>query len=110
MQESKSRDLKQEREAEKRLSRLASKMGGDKGLQTILDSVGEEMEGEIKASSKAGDWYYVQPLSGGLPVGIGNCSEIESDIPLSSGDKVKIRIEGIDYSRGQLSLHILEKI
>ncbi len=110
MQESKLRDLKQEREAEKRLSRLASKMGGEKGLQTILDHVGEEMEGEVKASSKAGDWYYVQPLSGGLPVGIGNSGEIENSGPLSSGDKVQIRIEGIDYSRGQLSLQILKKI
>jgi hypothetical protein len=108
VKEHKLKDEKQEKEAEKRLERLASKMGGDNGLQQILDAKGEIMEGVIKANSKSGDWYYVQPLSDdGLPVGIG-VSEVEG--PLSAGDKVQIRMDGIDYSRGQLSLKIIEKL
>lgn len=99
----KAKDLKQEKEAEKRLERL-----GEKGLETILESVGKEIEGEIKANSKSGDWYYVQPLSDdGFPVGIG-ASDVEG--VFSSGDKVQIRIEGIDYSRGQLALKIIKKL
>jgi len=97
-------DLKRKKEAEKRLSRLASKVGGEEGLQKIFDSVGDEMEGEIKAKSKSGDWYYVQPANDSLPVGIG---KNEVDGSFSSGDKVHIRINGIDETRGQLSLTII---
>ena len=101
------KEVKKEREAEKRLERLSSKLGGEKGLDHILSYVGNEMEGEIKAKSKTGDWYYVQPIcEDGLPVGIGPCAN-DIDEPLKAGDKVRVCIDGIDYTRGQLKLTIL---
>ena len=101
------KEVKREREAEKRLERLSSKLGGEKGLDHILSYVGNEMEGEIKAKSKTGDWYYVQPIcEDGLPVGIGPCAN-DIDEPLKAGDKVRVCIDGIDYTRGQLKLTIL---
>jgi hypothetical protein len=106
----KMKELKQEREAEKRLERLASKLGGESGLALIQSFVGKEIEGEIKAISKAGDWCYVQPLlETGLPVGIGAC-DFELDEPLKSGDRVMISIGGIDYQRGQMSLKVMSKL
>jgi len=98
------KDLMQEKQADKRLAKLAKKMGGEDGLQTILSSVGLEMEGIVKATSKTGDWYYVQPEVEGFPVGIAQ-STIEAS--LEPGDKAKIRIDGIDESRGQLTMTIL---
>ena len=106
----KMKDVKQERMADKRLERLASKLGGDDGLELIKNSIGKEMEGEIKAISKAGDWYYVHPISEeGLPVGLGPCL-CTLDEPLKAGDKVLICIDGIDYQRGQMSLKIINKL
>lgn len=108
------KELKREREASKRLTRLAGKKNsGGEGLQHILDSVGMECNGTVKAKSKAGDWYYVQPdvdeeeegLK--LPVGV---AQGELDEVLSSGDKVWVRLDGIDESRGQLSMTLLKKI
>ena len=102
------KDLKQQKEADKRIERLASKMGGESGIQMIQDLEGEVMEGEVKAASKAGDWYYVQPLSETkLPVGVAGCEIHDS---LSSGDKVEIRINGIDHTKGQLSLTIINRL
>ena len=106
----KMKDVKQERMADKRLERLASKLGGDDGLELIKNSIGKEMEGEIKAISKAGDWYYVRPISEkGLPVGLGPCLCTLGE-PLKAGDKVLICIDGIDYQRGQMSLKIINKL
>ena len=102
--------VKQDREAEKRLARLESKLGGEKGVENILNSVGKVMEGEIKAASKTGDWFYVQPTSDeGLPVGIGACDSSINE-PLKANDKVQISFEGIDYSRGQLSFKITDRV
>jgi len=110
------KELKREREASKRLTRLAGGKkngGGGEGLQHILDSVGMECNGTVKAKSKAGDWYYVQPDVGEdeeglkLPVGV---AQGELDEVLSSGEKVRVRIDGIDESRGQLAMTLLEKV
>jgi len=101
------KDMKREKEANKRLEKLTSKMGGDEGLQNILSSVGLQIEGVVKAKSKTGDWYYIQPEVEGFPVGIAQ-SEIDED--LASGDRAKIRVDGIDESRGQLALTVLEKL
>ena len=62
------------------------------------------LEGVVKAKSKTGDWYYVQPDVEGFPVGVAQ-SEIEDS--LEPGQKAKIRVDGIDESRGQLALTIL---
>jgi hypothetical protein len=101
------KDLKREKEAEKRLEKLSNKMGGAEGMKTILDSVGLEMEGEVKAKSKTGNWYYVQPAALGFPVGVAR-SDIEES--LEPGQKARIRIEGIDEKRGQLSLTVLGRL
>lgn len=105
----KMKELKQEREAQKRLERLASKLGGESGLALIQSFVDKEIEGEIKAISKAGAWYYVQPFETGLPVGIGAC-DLELEEPLKTGDRVMISIDGIDYRRGQMSLKVMSKL
>lgn len=101
------KDIKREKEAEKRLEKLSNKMGGAEGMQNILNSVGQEMEGEVKAKSKTGNWYYVQPAAVGFPVGVAH-SPIEES--LEPGQKARIRIEGIDEKRGQLSLTVLARL
>mmetsp|Transcript_7898 Transcript_7898/g.14880 ORF Transcript_7898/g.14880 Transcript_7898/m.14880 type:complete len:692 (+) Transcript_7898:144-2219(+) len=101
------KDLKREKEAEKRLEKLSNKMGGAEGISHILNSVGLEMEGEIKAKSKTGNWYYVQPVAHGFPVGVAESAIEES---LEPGQKARIRIEGIDEKRGQLSLTVLGRV
>eukprot|EP00558_Chaetoceros_sp_UNC1202_P004892 CAMPEP_0197246206 /NCGR_PEP_ID=MMETSP1429-20130617/10724_1 /TAXON_ID=49237 /ORGANISM="Chaetoceros sp., Strain UNC1202" /LENGTH=552 /DNA_ID=CAMNT_0042706821 /DNA_START=71 /DNA_END=1729 /DNA_ORIENTATION=+ len=103
----KMKDMKREKEAEKRLERLTSKMGGGDGLQDILSSIGLIMEGSVKAKSNTGDWYYVQPDVEGFPVGIAK-SDVQG--ALTPGQKAKIRIDGIDETRGQLALTILESL
>lgn len=103
----KPRDLKSESEAEKKLKRLKKKFGGS--LKKIWDMEGEECEGVVKACSKSGDWFYVQPSSQDLPVGV--ATPTATDVPeLSVGDVVKIRISGIDEKRGQLALELIAKI
>ncbi len=99
----KMKDMKREEQADKRLTKLAKKLGKD-GLDHILESIGQEINGVIKAKSKTGDWYYVQPHLDGFPVGVAQ-SEVEDS--LESGQEVHIRVDGIDESRGQLSLTIL---
>lgn len=110
------KDLKRERKANKRLTRLAGKkneVGGGESLQQILDNVGMECDGIVKAKSKKGDWYYVQPhasedvASLQFPVGVakGDLGEV-----LSTGDRVRVRLNGIDESRGQLVMALLKKI
>lgn len=101
----KMKDLKRERSANKKLEKLAKKMGGEEGLANIQSSIGLEMGGVVKAVSKAGDWYYVEPEVEGFPVGV---ATNESSKSLVQGQEVKIRIEGIDESRGQLALTIVD--
>jgi len=106
------KELKRERKATKRLTRLAGKKNED-CLQQILDNVGMECNGMVKAKSKKGDWYYVQPDASEdvaklqFPVGVakGDLSEV-----LSPGDRVSVRLDGIDESRGQLVMTLLKKI
>ena len=115
----KAKDMKLERTAEKRMSKLADRMGGGDGLGFILGLVGTECDGVIKARSKTGDWYYVQPMLDGdgsqLPVGVAvpsvvveggeeGTDELRS---LESGDTVRVRLEGIDEVRGQLAMTLL---
>ena len=104
------KDVKREGEVNKRMSRLISKMGGESGLALITNSIGEEMHGVIKTKSKSGDWYYVQPdVENGmsLPVGVGTSSVSEV---LAPGERVVLRNDGIDETRGQLSFTILKSL
>ena len=108
------KELKREREASKRLARLAGKKNGEgTGLQQILDRDGMECNGTVKAKSKTGDWYYVQPdvnedeEGSKLPVGV---AQGKLDEVISSGDKVRVRLDGIDESRGQLAMTLLDKL
>lgn len=91
------KDIKKEKEAEKRMER----MKGD--LDHILSNIGVEMEGTVRAKSKTGDWYYVQPDSDGFPVGV---ARSETDETIEPGQQVKIVIDGIDETRGQVALTI----
>lgn len=103
----KMKDLKHEKQVDKRLAKLTKTMGGEDGLVNILSSVGLELEGVVKAKSKTGDWYYIQPDVEGYPVGVAK-SEIDED--LEPGQRAKIRVDGIDESRGQLALTVLEML
>lgn len=104
----KQKDLKMEKEADKRKDRLSSKFSID-----ITSAIGNEYDGVVKAQSKSGDWCYVQPIVGEgegfeLPVGVANILEgQDNDNSYSSGDSVRVRVEGIDEKRGQLSLTLL---
>lgn len=99
--------IKQEQETDKRLMRLASKFGGEHGLKKIESAIGKEMEGVIKARSKTGDWYYVTPNNDEFPVGVATSN---GDINYEQGQRVKIRLDGIDESRGQIAMCILDSI
>jgi len=101
----KMKDLNREKQADKRLAKLTKTMGGEEGMANILSSVGLELEGVVKAKSKTGDWYYIQPDVEGFPVGVAK-SEVDED--LEPGQRAKIRVDGIDESRGQLALTVLE--
>lgn len=103
----KMKDLKREKQADKRLTKLSKKLGGEEGMTNILSSIGLELEGVVKAKSKTGDWYYVQPDVDGFPVGI---AKSESGISLEPGQRAKVRVDGIDESRGQLALTVLESL
>jgi len=95
---------------------------GPQLLQTIMDSVGMECDGTVRAKSKTGNWYYVQPHPNDhtttnnnnndeiqLPVGVATPQETTTnDSTFHSGDKVRIRIDGMDESRGQLALTLLD--
>ena len=95
------KDLKMEKEADKRKERLSNKCSQD-----ITSLVGNEYDGIVKAKSKSGDWYYVPPDGVDLPVGIASIMD-GKDVSYSSGDSVRVRVEGIDEKRGQLSLTML---
>jgi hypothetical protein len=101
------KELKQEIKSNKNLERLLTRFDGE--MNNILTLVGEEGEGIVKAISKTGDWLYVQPQFRDLPVGV---AQVTSDIPLTSlseGDNVRIRLDGIDEFRGQLSMTVIAK-
>lgn len=116
----KPKDLKREKQADKRKERL-SKQIPQEDIQSLI---GNEYDGIVKAKSKTGDCYYVQPFvegegeaTSGLPVGIANfVAELEGEdgdgsskhASYSAGDKVRVRLEGIDEKRGQLALTLLD--
>ena len=102
----KAKDIKKESEAEKKLARLIEKMGGEEGFQRITDLEGTECDGVVQALSKTGDWCYVQPNLEGLPVGVAKLSL--GDIALSKGDAVRVRMDGIDETRGQLAMTVIQ--
>ena len=105
----KAKDVKLEKMAQKRMSKLAKSLGGEDGLTDLLSSVGLECTGVVKAASKSasGGWYYVQPMDSDLPMGIASCDEQQGAKPLHPGDEVQIRLEGVDEKRGQLSFTVL---
>jgi len=119
----KAKDRKRERLADKRKERLLSKQLTEEDHGDIQTLVGNVYDGIVKAKSKTGDWYYVQPLcidgeivedgQSAMPVGIANFPSQEEggekDHSLYVvGDHVRVRLEGIDERRGQLSLTIME--
>lgn len=105
----KQKDLKMEKQADKRKDKLSSKLSVD-----ITSVIGNEYDGVVKAQSKNGNWCYVQPIVGegegfDLPVGVASIilEGQDNDTSYSSGDSVRVRVEGIDEKRGQLSLTLL---
>jgi hypothetical protein len=101
----KAKDLKQEDEAQKRLERLEKKMGGS--LERIYALEGQECDGTVRATSQTGDWIYVQPNLAGLPVGVATMTDDAEK--LAPGDKVRVKLGGIDEQRGQLLMQVLGK-
>jgi len=116
----KPKDLKRVKQADKRKERLSKKIS----QEDIQSLIGNEYDGIVKAKSKTGDWYYVQPCveEGGeeangvaLPVGVASFlkdSDVEEESSkhdaYSTGDRVRVKLEGIDEERGQLALSLLD--
>eukprot|EP00980_Cylindrotheca_fusiformis_P008208 scaffold1736_cov127-Cylindrotheca_fusiformis.AAC.22 len=98
----KAKDLKKEIGKNKKLQRLMQSLGGS--LDRIFELEGEECDGVVKATSKTGDWLYVQPELPGLPVGVATI--VGENLDVSAGDRVRVRIVGVDEERGQLALEI----
>lgn len=90
----------------KRTERLAKRLGGYTAIRKLR---GMECEGVVKATSNMGDRrLYIQPNED-LPVGVATCAaELLDD--LQQGDSVKVRLDGLDEQRGQLAMHVLERI
>lgn len=119
----KAKDRKREMQAENRKERLLTKQLTEEDHRAIHTLVGNVYDGIVKAKSKTGDWYYVQPLcidgevvedgQSAMPVGIANFPSQEEggekDHSLYVvGDHVRVRLEGIDERRGQLSLRLMD--
>jgi hypothetical protein len=90
---------------EKKLTRLERQLGG---LYRLYQLQGKECDGTIKAASKSGDWFYVQPAID-LPVGVAKLADNVVD-RFEQGDSVRIQVDGVDENRGQLSLRIIRKL
>jgi len=101
------KEVKKEAKANKNLERLLARFDGD--IKNILKWKGTVGEGTVKATSKTGDWLYVEPHFHDLPVGVAQLDDNISIESLSQGDSVKVRLDGIDSTRGQLSLTIVDK-
>lgn len=108
VQGKKPKDIKREGDVSKKLERLSQLLGG---LSRAEELKGKEYDGTVKATSQSGNWLYVQPENDenlNLPVGVATLSP---DPPsFAQGDRVRIRMEGIDQARGQLAMHVLEKL
>ncbi len=97
----KPKDMKRESDVEKKLARLAEKGWN---FDRIDELKGTECDGVVQAISNTGDWCYVKAALEDLPVGVANLS---SDISVSKGDSVHVRIDGIDESRGQIAMTVI---
>lgn len=106
IQGKKAKDLKKETLARKKLSRLSDQLGG---LERISSLHGEEIKGTVKAMSNTGNWLYVQPTGLDLPVGIATLAD-DDDTTFAQGDAVRVRLLGVDETRGQLSMEIVSKL
>ena len=115
----KAKEIKLEKQADKRMERLAKQIS----YEDIEAIVGNVYDGVVKAKSKTGNLYYVQPCvdeveesdgdscTPSMPVGVATFeSESESDgkDSYAVGDHVRIRLEGIDEKRGQLALTLVK--
>lgn len=110
----KPQDIKRAKQADKRQKRLSQRLSPE-AVQAL---VGREYDGTVKARSKTGDWYYVQPAGEGegkgegedgacaLPVGVAQTAS--GGTSYSAGDRVRVRLEGMDEKRGQLALTLLD--
>jgi hypothetical protein len=103
----KAKDLRNEKFAQKKRDRLKKQLGGS--LHEIYKMNGRECNGTVKATSKAGDWLYVQPDLDGLPVGVATSEDGQCE-GISVGEKVRVRIAGVDEKRGQLAMRIIGKL
>jgi hypothetical protein len=101
----KPKDIKEETEREKKLGRLLKQVGG---MQQIRRLEGRIMNGTVKAISHTGDWLYIEPQEDSLPVGIAFGDETLRQ-GLAKGDTVRIQLEGVDETRGQLSMKVLSR-
>lgn len=99
------KDQKKKSAIEKKLTRLEKQLGGLYHLDQLR---GKECDGTIKAASKSGEWFYVQPDID-LPVGVAKVADNVLD-RFEQGDSVRIQVDGVDENRGQLSLRILRKL
>ena len=127
----KAKDIKKDEGVNKRLQRLTKKYG-PAFLDRMYQLEGTECTGIVTAVSNTGAWLYVQPhlhdenedddsVSNSsstrteLPVGIGELVTSEADeylqlTRLSAGDKVRVKLSGIDQERGQISMKVLNKV
>merc|ERR1712226_590621 len=104
----KMKELRKEAKAHKNLARLLAKFEGKS--KNLLKWKGTEGIGTIKATSQTGSWLYVQPEFNDLPVGIAQLSNNVANESFSVGESVQVRLDGIDETRGQLSLTIVGKV
>ena len=126
IKDKKAKDMKLEKRADKRKERLLSNKISQEEIQSLI---GKVFDGIVQAKSKVGNWYYVQPCVDSndefacdvsWPVGVANArSEVTTGggedgsgnthcDSYSVGDHVRVRLEGIDERRGQLSLTLLD--
>lgn len=113
--EKKPKDAKREKQADKRKERLEKRIS----REDIESLMGNIYDGIVKAKSKTGDFYYVQPCGDGgdgweerLPAGVASFEDGEEGGAergsYSAGDHVRVRLEGVDEGRGQLALTLLD--
>lgn len=114
----KAKEIKLEKQADKCLSRLEKQISHE-DIELLIGNV---YDGIVKAKSKTGNWYYVQPCvesdeeeSDGescvpsMLVGVASFGEGDNNHKLyESGNQVRVRLEGIDEKRGQLALTLMD--
>ena len=123
VKDKKAKDIKLEKRADKRKERLLSKKIRE---EDIANMIGNVYDGVIKAKSRVGKWYYVQPCvredddmpsEVSWPVGVANTlTEVTEGQVIGStqnnsysvGDHVRVRLDGIDERRGQLALTLMD--